>query len=224
MNVSMFLQAVFSRQISRQDFSQYVKQIWDSPQGFVSVYPDLESLRKIIWNLSKNQLITEHGRPKQPLSISQHLFGDQNSVSARLVYDPPITCGQEGLEYHTHPVDTVIIVIAGAGVYSFIGADDMQGTNIQGIDVDLTPGKILFFPANILHTIKQIGSDGLETLNITDVLNQPPYREEVHNEKKALLLEPSDNFSQEHVVPVSHSISYEIYLRHRGSRYRVISF
>jgi len=96
----------FFYQTSREDFSSYVKDIWNSNEGFVKTYDAPESIRDYIWRLSFDKLITEHGRPEQPLSISQHLFGDENSVSARLVYDPPVTHGRESLEYHTHPVGT----------------------------------------------------------------------------------------------------------------------
>jgi mannose-6-phosphate isomerase-like protein (cupin superfamily) len=209
MNFLSLLQSFFPHQISRKDFSFYVKDMWNSNKGFVTTYDDPEFLRDCIWRLSFDKLITEHGRPEQPLSISQHLFGNENSVSARLVYDPPVTHGRESLEYHTHPVDTIIIVIGGSGIYSFIRDD-----YIQTIDVDLSPGKILFFPANTVHTIKQIGLDGLETLNITDVLNQPSYRNEFPNEKRELLPKPSSDFSQEYNDAIEEFISYEIYLSH----------
>ncbi len=136
-------------------------------------------------------MITEHGRHEQPLSISQHLFGDDNHVSARLVYDPPKQNNQAPLEYHFHPVDTVIIVVSGSGIFSFICNDSKQP-----IDIDLRPGKALFFPSNTVHTIKEVGNEGLETLNITNRLNQPRYRTEPINEKKDLFIKPSEDFSQ----------------------------
>ncbi|WP_414623830.1 cupin domain-containing protein [Calothrix sp. CCY 0018] len=144
-----------------------------------------------IWHLSFDELITEHGRHDQPLSISQHLFGDENRISARLVYDPLKQDNQAPLEYHSHPVDTVIVVVSGSGIFSFICNDSKQS-----IDIDLRPGKTLFFPSNIVHTIKEVGDDGLETLNITNRLNQPSYRTELTNEKKDFLVKPSEDFNQ----------------------------
>ena len=213
MSFSIFLQMFFSHQISSEDFSSYVKDIWNSNLGFVRTYNAPQLICDYIWRLSFDKLITEHGRPEQPSSISQHLFGDENSVSARLVYDLPVTCGRESLEYHTHPVDTIIIVIAGSGIYSFI-----QDDFIQGIDVALNRGKILFFPANTVHTIKQIGLDGLETLNMTNVLNQPSYRDEIDDEKRKLLPDPSRDFSQEYDNATEEFISYEVYLNHLSPR------
>lgn len=125
------------------------------------------------------------------MSISQHLFGDENHISARLVYDPPKQNNQYPLEHHSHPVDTVIFVVNGSGVFSFI-YDDTK----KAIDIDLKPGTTLFFPSNTVHTIKEVGNEGLETLNITDRLNQPSYRTEPINEKKDLLVKPSEDFSQ----------------------------
>ncbi|MBD2731232.1 cupin domain-containing protein [Nostoc sp. FACHB-892] len=191
MNLEAFLQDILSQNISRDNFSLYVKNIWKSEDGCVMYYHDPSSFCLNIWHLSFDKLITEHGHYEQPLSISQHLFGDENHISARLVYDPPKQDNQDPLEYHSHPVDTVIVVISGSGVFSFIYDDGKQS-----IDIDLTPGQTLFFPSNTVHTIKEVGNEGLETLNITDRLNQPSYRTEPINEKKDLLVKPSEDFSQ----------------------------
>lgn len=191
MNLEAFLKDILSYNISRENFSLYVKNIWKSEEGCVMYHYDPDSFRIDIWHLSFDKLITEHGRHEQPLSISQHLFGDENHVSARLVYDPPKQDNQFSLEYHSHPVDTVIVVVSGSGVFSFIRDD-----NKQSFDVDIRPGATLFFPSNTVHTIKEVGNEGLETLNITDRLNQPSYRTEFINEREALLVKPSEDFSQ----------------------------
>ncbi|AUB44935.1 Cupin domain protein related to quercetin dioxygenase (plasmid) [Nostoc flagelliforme CCNUN1] len=106
------------------------------------------------------------------------------------MYDPPQQDNQAPLEYHSHPVDTVIVVVSGSGIFSFIFNDGKQP-----LDIDLKPGKTLFFPSNTVHTIKEVGNEGLETLNITNRLNQPSYRTELINEKKDLLVKPSEDFT-----------------------------
>ncbi|MDF5707931.1 MAG: cupin domain-containing protein [Nostoc sp. S4] len=191
MNLETFIKDILSHNIAPEDFSLYVENIWKSKQGCVRYHPDPSSFCLDIWHLSFDKLITEHGRYEQPLSISQHLFGDENHVSVRLVYDPPKQNNQAALEYHSHPVDTVIIVVSGSGMFSLIYNDSKQP-----IDIDLKPGKALFFPANTIHTIKKVGNEGLETLNITNRLNQPRYRTESIDEKKDLLVKPSEDFSQ----------------------------
>lgn len=189
MNLEVFLQDILCQKISREKFSFYVKNIWESEKSGVMYYQEPSSFCLKIWHLSFDKLITEHGRYEQPLSISQHLFGDEDHISARLVYDPPKN-NQYPLEYHSHPVDTVIVVVSGSGVFSFIYDSK------KSIDIDLRPGTTLFFPSNTVHTIKEVGNEGLETLNITDRLNQPTYRTEPINEKKDLLVKPSEDFSQ----------------------------
>jgi mannose-6-phosphate isomerase-like protein (cupin superfamily) len=191
MDLKAFFSDILSQNISRKNFSLYIRSIWESKEGCVMYYHDHNSFCLNIWFLSFDKLITEHGRNEQPLSISQHLFGDENHISARLVYDPPKQDNQEPIEYHSHPVDTVIFVVSGSGIFSFIHDDSKQP-----IDIDLRPGKTLFFPSNTIHTIKEVGNDGLETLNITDRLNQPSYRTEIINNKKYLLVKPSEDFSQ----------------------------
>ncbi|MBD2604510.1 cupin domain-containing protein [Scytonema hofmannii FACHB-248] len=192
MNLETFIKDIFSHNISPENFSLYVKNIWKSEEGCVMCYHDPGSFCLDIWHLSFDKLITEHGRHEQPLSISQHLFGDENHVSARLVYDPPPKQdNQAPLEYHSHPVDTVIVIVSGSGIFSFICNDSKQP-----IDIDLRPGKTLFFPSNTVHTIKEVGNEGLETLNITNRLNQPSYRTEPINDKKDLLVKPSEDFCQ----------------------------
>lgn len=191
MNLENFFQNIFSYKISQENFSAYVKKMWKREEGCVMHYHDPDFFRLDIWHLSFDELITEHGRHEQPLSISQHLFGDENNISARLVYDPPKQNNQASLEHHSHPVDSVIVVVTGSGVFSFI-----CNNTKQLIDIYLRPGKILFFPSNVVHTIKEVGNEGLETLNITNRLNQPRYRTKSISEKKDLLINPSEDFSQ----------------------------
>jgi mannose-6-phosphate isomerase-like protein (cupin superfamily) len=203
MNLQAFIQDIFSHKISSEDFSLYVKNIWESEEGCTMYYPDPSSFCLEIWRLSFDKLITEHGRHEQPLSISQHLFGDENNVSARLVYDPPKKENQAPLEYHSHPVDTLIVVVSGSGIFSLIYNDRQQP-----IDIDIKPGKTLFFPSNTVHTIKEVGNNGLETLNITNRLNQPSYRTETISEKKVLLVKPSEDFSQSYELNFSERIIF----------------
>ncbi len=191
MNLEAFIKDIFSYNISPENFSLYIINIWESQEGYVKYYHDPGFFCLDIWHLSFDELITEHGRYDQPLSISQHLFGDDNHISARLVYDPPKQNNQAPLEYHSHPVDTVLVVVSGSGIFSLLRNDSKQP-----IDIDLTPGTTLFFPSNTVHTIKEVGNDGLEILNITNRLNQPSYRTEPINEIKDLLVKPSEDFSQ----------------------------
>lgn len=186
-----FFSKIIEGDVSSECFSKHVNDIWRSGQGFVRSFGDVQQIKAVLFDISSDSLITTHGRMDQPSSISQHLFGDEKSVSARLVYDPPATDTDHGIEYHTHPVDTLIAVTGGSGTYSFIFPDDNRG-----IDVDLFPGTLLFFPAGTIHTIKDVGKEGLETLNITHVMNQPSYRTDIDLERKESIPSPSENFSE----------------------------
>jgi len=96
------------------------------------------------------------------------------SVAARLVFDPPNSPAQpETIEFHTHPVESVIVVLRGGGSYRMCHRD-ASGRNVV-VDVPLEAGSVVCFPSDVVHTI-ECGPAGIETLNITDRLNQPAWR------------------------------------------------
>ena len=212
MDLDTFLNSILDETIRSDTFSRLVNKIWQSEEGFVRFYSKPETLCPRLWQASNEALITEHGRPDQPLSISQHLFGGDHNVSARLVYDPPRDAGQRGLEYHSHPVDTVIFVVSGTGQYAFVRDPDSN----EAITVDLAAGAVLFFPASTVHTIVEVGKDGLETLNATDRLNQPQYRDA---KTTSVPIPSSVDFSETHLHSPLKTIAYAHYLHlERNSR------
>jgi len=126
--------------------------------------------------LAQTAGVTHHGRPEQPVCPSRHLFGDAAHIAARLVFDPPSSPEQpESIEFHTHPVDSVIAVLRGGGSYRVCQRDAAQRDVI--VDVPLYAGAVVCFPAGVIHTI-ECGTQGIETLNITDRLNQPAWRDD----------------------------------------------
>jgi hypothetical protein len=126
--------------------------------------------------LAENAGVTYHGRPDQPVCPSRHLFGDDTSVAARLVFDPPSSPERpEPIELHTHPVESVIVVLRGGGSYR-VCHRDTAGRDVI-VDVPLEAGSVVCFPASVVHTI-ECGQQGIETLNITDRLNQPAWRDD----------------------------------------------
>ena len=191
LNVNKIVNKILEQNVTSKDFSKWISENWKI-SNFILVYENIKFLYTVLLELSFEKLVTEHGRVgEQPLSVSQHLFGDKESVAARLVYDPPNFNNDLYIEYHTHPVDTLIIVLNGSGTYSLVYDD----SDIH-VDVPLEPGVALLFPSGTVHTIKEVSKDGLETLNITDRLNQPEYRNKVHDSKTQFLVKPSDDFSK----------------------------
>jgi uncharacterized cupin superfamily protein len=186
--IQKIVDAILTESLPRQDFSEIVKEAWESGK-FVYAHEEIDFLYKDLMHYSFGEKITEHGREDQPLSISQHILGNESSVAVRLAYDPPNCGSQSCIEYHSHPVDSLVIVLYGSGKYSLF----KRNINIL-IDVSLAPGTSIFFPAGIIHTIKEVGSEGIEILYITDRLNQPNYRDK--NMDKILDLSHSEDFSK----------------------------
>ncbi|HMG57838.1 MAG TPA: hypothetical protein VK601_30260, partial [Kofleriaceae bacterium] len=126
--------------------------------------------------LAETAGVTYHGRPDQPVCPSRHLLGDDARVAARVVFDPPNSPDRpEAIEFHTHPVDSVIAVLRGGGSYRICHRDP-TGRDVV-VDVPLEAGTVVCFPRDVVHTI-ECGQHGVETLNITDRLNQPAWRDD----------------------------------------------
>lgn len=126
--------------------------------------------------LAEGAGVTHHGRRDQPVCPSRHLFGDDACVAARLVFDPPNSLERpETIEFHTHPVASVIAVLRGGGSYRMCHRDT-AGRDVI-VDVPLETGSVVCFPGDVVHTI-ECGQHGIETLNITDRLNQPAWRDD----------------------------------------------
>jgi len=120
--------------------------------------------------------VTHHGRRDQPICPSRHLFGDPARVAARVVFDPPNSPAQpEPVEFHTHPVDSVIAVLRGGGSYRMCHRD--RTGRIVVVEVPLEVGAVVCFPREVIHTI-ECGPAGIETLNMTGRLNQPAWRDD----------------------------------------------
>lgn len=208
-SLKQFIDNILNRTVSRSDFSELVIQKWKSKK-FVEFYDNVDSLREKVWSLSFDRLVTEHGRIEdQPLSISQHLFGDLQSVAARVVYDPPTINKSEHIEYHTHPVNSLIVVLDGTGTCSLLYE------NKELIDVPLKPGASVFFCSNVIHRIKEIGVTGLEILNITERVNQPAYRSKLSTQKN-LVIDSSKDFLQMFEIEKTEAITYEKFLELRS--------
>ncbi|HSR99379.1 MAG TPA: AMP-binding protein [Kofleriaceae bacterium] len=126
--------------------------------------------------LAERAGVTHHGRPEQPVCPSRHLFGDRERVAARVVFDPPSSPERpEIIEFHTHPVDSLIAVLGGGGSY-LVCHQNTAGRAVI-VDVPLEAGSVVCFPRDVVHTI-ECGPQGIETLNITDRLNQPAWRDD----------------------------------------------
>lgn len=169
------LQAVLDRKSPRDRFRQFVLAQWNAKR-FAFQAREVDGLARKVAALAETGALTYHGRPDQPVCPSRHLFGDLNSVAARLVFDPPNSAtNPEPIEFHTHPTETVIAVTRGSGSYLVCHRDELGRDVI--VEVPLTAGSVVCFPAGVVHTI-EVGADGIETLNITDRLNQPKWRDD----------------------------------------------
>jgi hypothetical protein len=169
------LAAVLERAMSREAFRGFVRHRWEA-RRFAFRAADPAGLAARVAALAAGARITHHGRPDQPVCPSRHLFGDDDSVSARLVFDPPESPETPApIEFHTHPADSIIAVVSGSGSYRMCRRD-ADGSDVV-IDVPLSAGSVVCFPADVIHTIV-IGPDGIETLNLTDRLNQPAWRDD----------------------------------------------
>jgi hypothetical protein len=169
------LRVVLDKQLPRDRFRQFVLAQWNAKR-FAFQVSEVEGLVRKVAALAETGTLTYHGRPDQPVCPSRHLFGDPENIAARLVFDPPNSpTSPEPIEFHTHPVESIIAVLRGSGSYLVCHRDE-HGRDVV-VDVPLTAGSIVCFPADVVHTI-EVGSEGVETLNITDRLNQPKWRDD----------------------------------------------
>jgi hypothetical protein len=171
--IDELLGAVLDQTVTRPQLREFVIARWNAKQFA------FRSELRAAWvsrvaALARTAGVTHHGRPDQPVCPSRHLFGDREHVAARLVFDPPNSPERpETIEFHTHPVDSVIAVLRGGGSYRVCHRDG-AGRDVV-VDVPLDAGTVVCFPGGVVHTI-ECGVHGVETLNITDRLNQPAWR------------------------------------------------
>jgi hypothetical protein len=169
------LGAVLDGTVARAQLQAFVLAQWNAKRFAFHAEAMTAWLAKIA-ALAERAGVTHHGRPEQPVCPSRHLFGDHERVAARLVFDPPSSPERpETVEFHTHPVDSVIAVLRGSGSYRVCQLDTAGRPVVA--DVPLEPGSVVCFPRDVIHTI-ECGPQGIETLNITDRLNQPAWRDD----------------------------------------------
>ena len=207
-NVDDLLNSILAKELKSDDLTNIVDRQWKNGK-FVFNCSDYQSLKRKINSYANNAVETFHGRQNQVISTSKFLFGNNSQVAARLVYDPPEL---KNIELHKHPVDSLILVTSGAGKCLL----HYHETDIDLIvEIDLSEGDVLIFPANVTHTLK-IGCDGLETLNITSHYNQPEYNYEKYKDSKILhqLPKPSPKFSTPINEPLDiKQVQYEKFLK-----------
>jgi len=173
--IDELLCAVLDQTATSAQLQQFVLAHW-SARRFAFRSDALATLSPKLAMLAGAADVTYHGRPDQPVCPSRHLFGDHDRVAARLVFDPPTSRERpEPVEFHTHPVDSVIAILRGGGSYLVCHRDATGRTVV--VDVPLEPGSVVCFPRDVAHTI-ECGPQGIETLNITDRLNQPAWRDD----------------------------------------------
>jgi hypothetical protein len=173
--IDEFLDAVLDWGVTRAQLRELVIAQWNARRFSFRAEAGSAWARKVA-ALAGTAGVTHHGRPDQPVCPSRHLFGDDASVAARLVFDPPSSPERpEPIEFHTHPVESVIVVLSGGGSYRVCHRDG-AGRDVI-VDVPLEPRSVVCFPRDVVHTI-ECGRQGIETLNITDRLNQPAWRDD----------------------------------------------
>jgi hypothetical protein len=178
--IDELLSAVLDQTVTSAQLQAFVLAHW-SANRFAFRTDALAALAPRLATLIAAAGVTYHGRPEQPVCPSTHLFGDRDRVAARVVFDPPTSPERpEPVEFHTHPVDSVIAILRGSGSY-LLCHHDPTGRAVV-VDVPLVAGSVVCFPRDVVHTI-ECGPDGIETLNITDRLNQPAWRDDptLHN-------------------------------------------
>ncbi len=174
-NIDELLGAVVDRTITRAQLRDFVIVQWSAKRFAFRSEPSAAWVPKVA-ALAETAGVTHHGRPDQPICPSRHLFGDDVGVAARVVFDPPNSPERpETIEFHTHPVESVIAVLRGGGNYR-VCHRDTAGRDVV-VNVPLEAGTVICFPGDVVHTI-ECGRQGIETLNITDRLNQPAWRDD----------------------------------------------
>jgi acyl-CoA synthetase (AMP-forming)/AMP-acid ligase II len=174
-SIDDLLGAVLDRSVPRAHLQAFVIAQWNAKRFAFHAEAMAVWLPRVA-ALVERAGVTHHGRPEQPVCPSRHLFGDHERVAARVVFDPPSSPERpETVEFHTHPVDSVIVVLGGGGSYRMCHRTTAGRAVV--VDVPLEPGSIVCFPRDVIHTI-ECGPQGIETLNITDRLNQPAWRDD----------------------------------------------
>ncbi|UJB73427.1 hypothetical protein HRE53_32880 (plasmid) [Acaryochloris sp. 'Moss Beach'] len=187
---------ILDQEISSQYFSDFVRNEWHRYR-FVFSCSEIKNLTKKILEFSSSIPESFHGRPDQPISKSQHFFGDKTEISSRFVNDFLASKDYPGeIELHTHPVDSIILVTEGYG--SFIVKVRHEYTDYL-ISIPLTSGVAICFPSGTAHTMK-LGGSSIHTFNITNRINQPPYRVESPTQNNPSFPMPSENFSQPAII------------------------
>src|SRR6185503_20553853 len=172
--IDELLGAVLDRTITGAELREFVVAQWNA-RRFAFRSEAIAAWVPRVAALAETAGVTYHGRPDQPVCPSRHLFGDHERVAARVVFDPPSSPERpEAIEFHTHPVESLIAVLRGGGSYRMCHKDT-AGRDVI-VDVPLEAGSVVCFPRDVVHTI-DCGSQGIETLNITDRLNQPAWRQ-----------------------------------------------
>ena len=183
-SIDALVSAVLDRTVTGAELQEFVVAQWNAKRFAFRAEPSAAWLPKVA-ALAETAGVTYHGRRDQPVCSSRHLFGDRERVAARVVFDPPSSPGQpETIEFHTHPVESVIAVLRGDGSYRMCHRD--AGGRDVIVDVPLAVGSVVCFPRDVVHTI-DCGPQGIETLNITDRLNQPAWRQPAWRDDPALL-------------------------------------
>lgn len=174
-SIDDLLGAVLDRAVTGAQLQEFVIAQWHA-RRFAFRAEAIAAWLPTVAALAERAGVTHHGRRDQPLCLSRHLFGDRERVAARVVFDPPSSPEQpEIIEFHTHPVDSVIAVLRGGGSYRMCHRD-ADGRDVI-VDAPLEVGSVVCFPRDVVHTI-DCGAQGIETLNITDRLNQPAWRDD----------------------------------------------
>lgn len=164
---------ILERTIDRRTFISYVSEQWDNCRFVSQCDYHNSTLEKKVELYARLARPTFHGRANQLLSTCRQLFGGIGEISGRLVFDPPTNkVASEGIEPHTHPVASLIVVTQGGGDFFLLFS---QKKRIIYVRAPLTIGTVVCFPAGVIHTM-QPGSKGIQTLNVTDRENLPPLR------------------------------------------------
>jgi hypothetical protein len=173
--IDELLGAVLDRSVTSAQLQDFVIAQWNA-RRFAFRSGAIDAWVPKVAGLAEHAGVTYHGRRDQPICPSRHLFGDDERVAARVVFDPPSSADRpEAIEFHTHPVESVIAVLRGGGSYRMCHRDG-SGRDVI-VDVPLEAGSVVCFPRDVVHTI-DCGEQGIETLNITDRLNQPAWRDD----------------------------------------------
>jgi long-chain acyl-CoA synthetase len=169
-----FLGAILDQTVSSAELQHFVIVQWNAKR-FAFCSDAMVTWLPRVAALAETASVTYHGRSDQPVCPSRHLFGDPESIAARVVLDPPNTLEHpESIEFHAHPVDSLIVVLRGGGNYH-VCHRGAAGSVV--VAVPLMAGTVICFPRDVIHTI-ECGREGIETLNITSRLNQPAWRDD----------------------------------------------